>query len=203
MTDDRQIDVREVPQAKRHPLILAAYDELGPGEALLLTNDHEPRHLREELDRELPGSFRWESRGETTAGAWQVRIVRTTRTPLPRLVADASALLAELPAGRSGSVWQLSPAARDLDANIIALPPGDEIAAHDGPDLDVLLHILAGTGTLETETGEIALAAGALVWLPRRSRRRIAAGAAGLQYFSVHHRKPALTISAAPPRTGH
>ena len=117
---------------------------------------------------------------------------------VPRIVADTAALLAELGADQAGSVWQLTPASRDLDANIIALPPGDEIAAHDGPDLDVLIHVLAGSGTLETAAGKIALATGALVWLPRRSRRRFAAGPEGLRYFTVHHRKPALSISARP-----
>lgn len=201
MTNNRELDVRAVPKPQRHPLILAAFDDLDVGQTLLLTNDHEPRHLREEFDRELPGSFGWESPGETSTGAWQVRIVRTTRTPLPRIVADTPALLAALEPGQGGSVWQLDPARRDLDANIIALPPGDTIDTHDGPDLDVLLHVLSGSGTLGTETGEIPLTPGALLWLPARSQRRIDAGADGLRYFSVHHRKPTLNITPMPPRT--
>lgn len=98
----------------------------------------------------------------------------------------------------SGAVWRLTPAERSLDANIIRLPPGDEIARHHGPDLDVLIHVIDGSGTLETETGEIALTPGALVWLPPRSSRRFIAGADGLRYFSVHRRKPGLWISAKP-----
>ena len=99
----------------------------------------------------------------------------------------------------SGAVWRLTPAERSLDANIIRLPPRDEIARHDGPELDVLIHVIDGSGTLETEAGEIALTPGALVWLPPRSPRRFVAGAGGLRYFSVHRRKPGLSISPHPP----
>lgn len=199
MLDDRELDVRPIPRPQRHQLIFAAYEKLEVGQAILLSNDHEPRHLREDFERELPGSFAWESLGESPAGTWRVRIVRITRTPLPRIMANSRLLLAELEPSSSGSVWQLNPAARDLDANVIALPPGGVIGTHDGPDLDVLLHVIDGSGTLETESGELVLMPGAIAWLPRRSQRRIEAGSDGLRYLSVHHRKPALSISATPP----
>ncbi|WP_101574648.1 cupin domain-containing protein [Brevibacterium sp. 239c] len=97
----------------------------------------------------------------------------------------------------SGSVWQLQPQQRDLDANIIALSPGGEIKEHVGPGLDVLIHILDGAGTLETELTTIPLTPGQIVWLPRRSRRRfLADDALGLRYFSVHQRKQGLTITS-------
>ncbi|WP_181275219.1 cupin domain-containing protein [Brevibacterium oceani] len=101
-------------------------------------------------------------------------------------------------AAPSGSVWQLSPQ-RGLDANVIALGPGGEIREHVGPNLDVLIHVLAGAGALETETGSIELTPGRIVWLPCRSRRRfIADSEEGLRYFSVHQRKQGLTITARP-----
>jgi len=121
-----------------------------------------------------------------------------TPDPVPRIVGNTSALANAIGTDGSGAVWRLGMTDRDLDANVIELPPGDEIAAHDGPDLDVLVHVLAGSGELETETGTIALVPGALVWLPQRARRRFVAGPEGLRYFSVHHRKPGLTITAAP-----
>lgn len=115
---------------------------------------------------------------------------------LPRIVGDSGAA-GELAPGRGGSAWRLEPADRGLDANVIVLPPGDAIAEHEGPDLDVLIHVLAGSGALGTEGGEIPLAPGALVWLPPRSRRRVEAGAEGLRYFSVHRRKQGLSIGRA------
>lgn len=118
---------------------------------------------------------------------------------MPHVVGDT----AVLPVGEhGGAVWRLEPASRGLDANVIDLPAGDEIAAHDGPDLDVLIHVLAGSGTLETENGPIALATGTIAWLPPHARRRFIAGAEGLRYFSVHRRKPGLGIAGPrPPST--
>ena len=194
-----QIDVREIPRPRRHEHIFTSFQQLEVGQALLLVSDHEPERLLQDFEREIPGSYEWESLG-VNDGDWQVRITKVTRTALPRLVGDTNAGRQDDHEALGGSVWQLTPAARDLDANVIELGAEDTIASHDGPELDVLIHVLSGTGTLGTETGEMSLAPGAIVWLPRRSRRRFEAGPEGLRYFSVHQRKPTLTISAAPPR---
>lgn len=89
---------------------------------------------------------------------------------------------------------------RDLDSNIIALPPGAAIGAHTGPDVDVLIYVLAGSGQLGTELDAqpVALRGGSLIWLPRRSRRQFTAGPDGLRYLTVHQRRQALTLTTAP-----
>lgn len=100
-----------------------------------------------------------------------------------------------------GAVWKLTEAERDLDANLIVLPAGERIDAYDGPDLDVLVHVVGGTGRLETETGAVELSDGAVAWLPRRSRRAFAAGPGGLRYLTVHrrrHRQPLILDPSAP-----
>jgi hypothetical protein len=56
-----------------------------------------------------------------------------------------------------------------------------------GPDLDVLLHVLHGCRQVIAATESILVAAGALVWLPRRSQRAILAG----------QRRPGLSITTA------
>ena len=89
-------------------------------------------------------------------------------------------------AARSGALNQ----PRGLDANIIRLRPDGQIQAHLGPDLDVLLHVLAGSGQIATATDPISLQPGAVVWLPRRSQRAILAGPDGLTYLSIHPRRP-------------
>ena len=109
---------------------------------------------------------------------------------LPRIVGDAFAASAAV----AGSAWRLEPAERGLDANVIVLPAGDEIKAHTGPELDVLIVVLSGSGTLETAADPVTLTPGGIVWLPPRSRRRFVAGPDGLRYFSVHARKPGLSI---------
>jgi hypothetical protein len=88
---------------------------------------------------------------------------------------------------------------RDLDSNIIRLAPGASIGAHAGPDLDVLLLVLHGTGHLSTEIDTIDLHPGALIWLPQRSRRQFTAGPHGLSYLTVHQRRQSLILNPAPP----
>lgn len=92
-------------------------------------------------------------------------------------------------ATRGGAVWNLAEPERDLDANVITLPPGDGIGEHEGPDLDVLIHVLSGRGQLHTEADPVDLRPGLLVWLPQRSRRQFSAGPDGLTYLTVHQRR--------------
>lgn len=107
------------------------------------------------------------------------------RPALPRVLTDTRRA-----ADGRGAVWRLEDADRDLDANLVALPPGDGIATHEGGVLDVLIHVVAGSGRLETSAGPVDLSLGALVWLPRRSTRGFAAGPQGLRYLTVHRRRP-------------
>jgi quercetin dioxygenase-like cupin family protein len=119
----------------------------------------------------------------------------------PRLLADTAALARRTgePDVR-GAVWRLDPAERDLDSNVVALPPGGVIEPHLGPDLDVLVHVLGGSGSLATEADAVELRPGALLWLPRRSLRGFTAGPAGLRYLTVHRRRQALVLEPPAPR---
>jgi quercetin dioxygenase-like cupin family protein len=171
----------------------------------VLVNNHDPRHLRDEFDTDEPNSFGWEYI-EQGPEVWRIRISKLTSTPLPRLlvntadVIDGDARAHGAASQAMGAVWKLQTRNRDLDSNIIALPAGDGIDAHTGPDLDVLIHVLAGTGELATENGVVELLPGALVWLPRRSRRRFTAGPSGLRYLTVHQRRRSLTLASSAAR---
>ncbi|MGO1181617.1 MAG: cupin domain-containing protein [Micrococcaceae bacterium] len=130
----------------------------------------------------------------------------TTETPevltnAKKLMDDREAANAVTPQG--GAAWNLDRPARDLDSNVIVLPPGDAIAAHAGPELDVLITVLRGAGVLLThiddEPAEVALVEGDIVWLPRHSTRGFQAGDQGLCYLTVHQRKPGLRIMSGPP----
>lgn len=115
---------------------------------------------------------------------------------------DAPALinLAAMVAGRPGPgiLWRLQESGRQLDANLVHLSAGSPVATHAEPDLDVLLIVVAGTGTLTTEQGSRTLASGVLVWLPRGSRRGLHADPGGLSYLTVHQRRPGLSIRPRP-----
>ncbi|MGO1193725.1 MAG: cupin domain-containing protein [Nesterenkonia sp.] len=119
-------------------------------------------------------------------------------TTTPQVLVNPEELLAEAADDAAGAVWKLQQHQRDLDSNVIALPAGGTIAEHQGPDVDVLIHVLAGTGTLHTAGEDIALEPGALIWMPKGSRRGFTAGPAGLRHFTVHQKRQALTLQ--PPR---
>lgn len=112
--------------------------------------------------------------------------------PVPRALCDVTGL-ATAPAP-AGVAWKLTEAGRQLDANVVHLPPGESVDTHVEPDLDVLLLVVAGRGTVTGAEGTERLSEGTLVWLPRGSRRSIGAGDEGLFYLTVHTRRPGLRI---------
>ncbi|MFD7155630.1 DUF2249 domain-containing protein [Kribbella sp. NPDC059898] len=164
--------------------------DLAVGAGFVLVNDHDPQHLHEEFEADHAGSYGWEYLNRD-ARDWRIRITKLASTPLPRVLVDTSTITSDT----TGAIWRLEARERDLDSNIIALAPGQRIDAHTGPDLDVLVHVLAGSGQLTTELTTLDLEPGALVWLPRRSRRQFTAGPAGLRYLTVHQRRQALVLN--------
>ncbi|GGW97826.1 hypothetical protein GCM10010297_19080 [Streptomyces malachitofuscus] len=115
--------------------------------------------------------------------------------PLPRILSDTAALAAAGDAS-AGALWRLAESGRQLDANVVRLPPGHGVDTHREPDLDVLLLVLAGHGTLTAPDGPHALTAGTLTWLPHGSTRSLAAGTEGLTYLTVHRRRPGMRIQS-------
>ncbi|MFF9216867.1 hypothetical protein [Streptomyces viridosporus] len=113
--------------------------------------------------------------------------------PLPRILCDTAALAA-LDDAPAGALWRLAESGRQLDANVVRIPPGQRVDTHREPDLDVLLLVLAGDGTLTAPDGSRPLSAGALAWLPHGSTRGLAAGTEGLTYLTVHRRRPGMRI---------
>jgi uncharacterized protein (DUF2249 family) len=79
MTDVQIIDVREVPPARRHPLIFETFEALDPGTSFVLVNDHDPKPLYYQLAAEQPGTFTWDYLEEGPE-VWRVRIGRVEAT---------------------------------------------------------------------------------------------------------------------------
>lgn len=69
------VDVRTLIPRERHPLIFNTFRNLGPGEAFLLVNDHDPKPLYYQFKAELGESFDWEYL-ENGPEVWKVRIGR-------------------------------------------------------------------------------------------------------------------------------
>ena len=195
------LDVRGMAKPDKHPRIFELFDSLVPTQSFVLINNHDPRHLRDEFDADHHGEFAWRYL-ERGPDQWQIQITRLAATPTPQILCDTKEVTAAAEVDDAvGAVWKLPMSRRHLDANIIRLQAGARIDTHAGPDLDVLVHVLHGDGEVVTEVDTLGLQPGTLLWLPRRSRREIAAGQQGLTYLTVHPRRPGMTIQDAPPRT--
>ncbi|MFE4449945.1 hypothetical protein [Streptomyces sp. NPDC056796] len=120
----------------------------------------------------------------------------------PRVLAVLDEILASAAPTERGALWHLAEQGRELDANVVRLPPGAGVGEHQEDVLDVLLVVLAGAGSLRTgDGGTLDLVPTTVTWLPRTSRRSLEAGPEGLTYLTVHRRRPGLTVKPAvrPP----
>ena len=196
---DQELDVRGARKPDKHQAIFEIYDGLDVGDALVLVNDHDPQPLRDEFELEHPGGYGWDYL-DSGPDIWRIRISKRASTSLPRVLCHTDSVGAPGEARVAGAAWRLPMNARDLDSNIIDLPPGVAIDAHTGPDIDVLVHVIDGSGQLTTELHTLDLTPGVLLWLPRRSRRQFTAGAKGLRYLTVHQRRTSLGLQLGPTR---
>jgi uncharacterized protein (DUF2249 family)/iron-sulfur cluster repair protein YtfE (RIC family) len=69
------LDVRTLAPARRHAVIFARFETLGPGQAFVLVNDHDPKPLYYQFQAEQPGEFTWRY-VEQGPEVWRVRIGR-------------------------------------------------------------------------------------------------------------------------------
>ncbi|AQS71303.1 hypothetical protein [Streptomyces pactum] len=117
--------------------------------------------------------------------------------PLPRILCDTADLVSGGGDAPAGALWKLAEPGRQLDANVVRLPPAGRVDTHTEPDLDVLLLVLHGEAALVRTDGERPLHAGVLTWLPHGSTRGVVAGPDGVTYLTVHRRRPGMRIQ--PP----
>jgi quercetin dioxygenase-like cupin family protein len=96
----------------------------------------------------------------------------------------------------TGPLWGM--ASRDLNATLLAWPPGHEVAEHANTEVDVLLVVLGGGGVVVIDQRKHALAPGHVLLVEKGSSRTIRAGADGLRYLSVHKRRGPLTVAPTP-----
>ncbi len=71
----RELDLREVPPSKRHPLVFANFDALAVGDSFVLINDHDPIPLNRQIEERRPGQATWEYE-RREPGMFRIRIKR-------------------------------------------------------------------------------------------------------------------------------
>lgn len=96
--------------------------------------------------------------------------------------------------GADGAVWSL-PGGGDLNANLIHLGPGGTVGAHVNDEVDVLFLGIEGVGWVTIESARHELRAGAMIVVPKETKRAIEAGTtADVTYLTVHRARPGLHI---------
>ena len=70
------LDVRNIPPARRHPMIFGVFEALHPGTSFILVNDHDPKPLHYQLSVEHKGELVWEYLEEGPE-TWRVRVGKT------------------------------------------------------------------------------------------------------------------------------
>ena len=98
----------------------------------------------------------------------------------------------------TGPLWGL--ASSDLNATLLAWPPGHQLRADTNSELDVLLIVLEGGGVATVDEQEHALVPGSALLVEEGSSRAIRVGADGVRYVSVHRRRGHLQITETPQR---
>lgn len=97
-------------------------------------------------------------------------------------------------AGGDGVVWSL-PHHGDLDANLVKLGPGGRVGEHHNDEVDVIILVIAGDGSVQVDGDGRPLRAHHLVHIPKGTRRGVEAGPDGLVYVTVHRARPGLRIT--------
>lgn len=106
-------------------------------------------------------------------------------------VIDVAALADEAAAaGKAGALWSVSTA--DLNANVLRFAADDGVPEHVNSEVDVLLLVIRGEGTVTLDGHELRVRAGQLMLVPKGARRAIRALGEELVYVTAHRRRMGL-----------
>jgi len=115
--------------------------------------------------------------------------------PFGVVVAD----LGLLDDGPPGAVWNL-PKGGDLNANLVRLDPNGGIDSHINNEVDVLIYVQAGSGSVSVDGHTVALTPDRLALIPKGITRSITAGSSGIVYLSIHRQRGGLTVKSPSDR---
>ena len=111
---------------------------------------------------------------------------------------NPAALVDLLGRAGTGALWGMASA--ELNATLLAWPPGQGLVEQTASDLDVLVIVLEGGGAATVDGQEHELVPGSALLIEKGRTRAITAGADGLRYLSVHRRRGPLQVAGMPER---
>ncbi len=163
----RTIDVRPLPPPQRHALVFKAFDEMKPGETLLVVNDHEPVHLlqfmkHERRDFDASSYTSFERKPREWVGSFRKAELAPTRAPGVVFTSfEKERLLDE---GAFSPVLIYS--SERYKVILTYFKAGQFIPVHSpSTDLVLLVHsgrgeMVAGSRTFELKVGDVAVVPG-------------------------------------------
>lgn len=86
----------------------------------------------------------------------------------------------------------------DLNVNLLVLAGGEGVGEHVNDEVDVLLVVLAGDGTISVEGVAHPVRAGHALVIPKGTRRALSAGQHHLTYLTCHRRRAGLWPRGVP-----
>jgi quercetin dioxygenase-like cupin family protein len=111
--------------------------------------------------------------------------------PIAATIIDLCALLQG--AKHDGPIWSLS--SEQLNINLLRFGAGEGIPPHINDEVDVLIVLIEGTGTLTLGDDDRPIRAGEAAFIPRGARRAIRCTSGILAYLSCHRRRAGLMPS--------
>lgn len=180
--------------------LLAADEQAAELLTRALLEHQQLRALASELEGELAGGEVTSTRMLSLGKGLEEHIRFEERTLFPYIeqatpedvllrLQEAEARSAE----GTGPLWGTE--TEDLNATLLAWPPGAGPAEHVNDERDVLVVVLAGSATVTIDGEARAIDAGEALPIPKGTARLIAAGPDGVRYVSVHTRRPPLQIA--------
>jgi mannose-6-phosphate isomerase-like protein (cupin superfamily) len=113
----------------------------------------------------------------------------------PLVHADLIGLIDE---NGTGPLW--STESEDLDSTFVRWEGGYRVLSHVNAEVDVLMVVVSGAGSLVVDDECIDLSQGKVVMVPKGSSRSIEAGVEGLAYVNVHKRRKRLGLGDSRDR---
>ena len=108
--------------------------------------------------------------------------------PIESIIFDPRVLL--MSAAHSGPIWSLN--SEQLNINLLRFSTGEGIPPHINDEVDVLIVIVEGEGTLTLGDEEHPIRTGEAALIPRGARRAIRCTSSALAYLSCHRRRGGL-----------
>jgi len=190
-TGSRTVDVRSMPPQARHSHIFKIFDELSPGEMLLVVNDHEPIHLLQFIKHERKdfdaASYQAYQKGPNE---W-VGVFRKKETAEP--AQNDGVVITSFEKERSYDEHTFSPisiySTNEYRVILTYLKAGQFIPVHK-PNIDLVFLVQSGTGEVVAGERRQQIKPGDIIIIPKGQRR-------GIKAFSDME---ALHLVSPPPK---